>query len=261
MKRVENFIEKIFQKEKEQTPLTKGVIENDQNLIKALAHYPDQALATNEEGYNAQEMAQLLGRKECLKFLDAHKERNFYVQEKGAKGPREITEREWEKFFEVLYTPSLSFSSYTLLSAVLNIAPSWTLKEQEELGEEKRGAFVIRWIDDTVGYGLFAKRPFEEREQLGEYTGELLPLTKEHAPFSCYALYYPFRGWWHSYCIEAKNKGNCLRFVNHSETPNLQAEYLVDRGLCHTFLTTIRPIKEGEEFTIDYGKAFWKRRS
>ena len=80
---------------------------------------------------------------------------------------------------------------------------------------------VIRYINDTIGYGLFANRTFKEGQLVGEYTGEVtVSYFYKKPPPGDYVL--GKRGFLYNVFIDASKMGNQTRFINHSYTPNLR---------------------------------------
>ena len=119
----------------------------------------------------------------------------------------------------------------------------------------------IRWIDDDVGYGVFAEEDFEAGTYIGEYTGQVRTLNRWRPDSNAYCLQYPTRLFsWKYFIIDAFKEGNETRFINHNDVPNLQLSCAVDRGLSHLIFFTNRKVKKGEELTFDYGPDFWRHR-
>ena len=52
--------------------------------------------------------------------------------------------------------------------------------------------------------------------------------------------------------IDATVKGNEARFINHSCSPNCQAEYWAVEGRERVGIFAIKPIPSGQEITYDY---------
>lgn len=53
--------------------------------------------------------------------------------------------------------------------------------------------------------------------------------------------------------IDARERGNKLRFANHSSTPNCQAEILMVDGDHRVAIFASRDIEAGEELLYNYG--------
>lgn len=132
--------------------------------------------------------------------------------------------------------------------------------------KEIRQGFIpdvsIVWIDDQLGYGVFANRSFPRSSFIGEYTGlvckqRLFRKIKNH-----YVFDYSFRsGTSHSpYLIDAEKQGNHTRFINHSDTPNLETASVLCDGVMHIILYAIEEIPAGAQLCYDYGEEYWKKR-
>jgi SET domain-containing protein len=181
---------------------------------------------------------------------------------------------QFENYFGINYASHLHFDNLNILKNVIRNCP-WILRSSK-WGEEHRQlalkhkkelntGFVanvsIRWIDDDFGYGVFAEEDFEENTYIGEYTGQIRTLSRWRPDSNAYCFQYPTRFLsWNYYIIDAFKEGNEMRFVNHSQEPNLQPSCLVDRGLSHLVFFTNQKIKKDEELTFDYGPDYWRHR-
>lgn len=123
----------------------------------------------------------------------------------------------------------------------------------------------VRYLGPEVGYGLFAAADLKRLAWVGEYAGivdlaqDEEDLTQEDGHFhSDYAWNFPDElpngGFLE---INALKEGNALRFVNHSFSPNLSPDHTLFKGRWITFFRTRRPVKAGEQLTIDYGEEYW----
>lgn len=122
----------------------------------------------------------------------------------------------------------------------------------------------IRPVSEHVGYGLFASRDFQAGELLGEYTGIVQRARRSRrmkdslGGFNTdYSWTYPVKRGLFPLEVNARLQGNELRMVNHSFEPNLRMEHcLMPQGWI-LFMVVDTPVKEGEQFTIDYGEEYW----
>jgi len=106
---------------------------------------------------------------------------------------------------------------------------------------------VLRFVDDTIGFGVFATRPIPkgtivwvrdalDREITPEHVAALDPELAERASRYCYRN----RDGHYVLCWDH------TRYVNHSFTPNcVTTPYHLE--------IAVRDIAEGEELTNDYG--------
>lgn len=116
----------------------------------------------------------------------------------------------------------------------------------------------VSFVDERVGYGLFAKKNVKKGEFIGEYTGKVS--RYEIGTFSDYLYRYPINDQIdRPYVIDA-NSGNVLRFANHSSRFNMKAHTAYIEPFFHTIFLATRAINEGEQFLYDYGKKYWTLR-
>jgi hypothetical protein len=116
----------------------------------------------------------------------------------------------------------------------------------------------IQWIDNNVGYGLFAEQDFAKGDFLMEYMGMVVKRTMNAAFSWSYAFSSDFRNGRCS--IDALEHGNEARFSNHGENPNMETEFVYQDECWHLIYVAKSAIKEGEELLIDYGPGYWKRK-
>lgn len=120
-------------------------------------------------------------------------------------------------------------------------------------------------LSSHTGYGLYARRPLEQRIVLGEYTGVLVPHDDDLPNDQCVYQFDINIGhlqenegqpvcW-----VDATKKGSIFRFMAHSCVPNAEVEQ-ARIGTHHRVLAvrTIRPIKINEPITINYGAEWFK---
>ncbi|MCI0611543.1 SET domain-containing protein-lysine N-methyltransferase, partial [bacterium] len=119
----------------------------------------------------------------------------------------------------------------------------------------------IRWIDDTLEYGLFAEKDMIAWEFIGEYTG----VVRRHYPIfnkiNDYCFLYPTsRYFFGKYFIDGEKCGNEIRYANHSDRPNSESTGIFSDGMFHMILRAIKDIPAGAQITYDYGDRYWKNR-
>jgi hypothetical protein len=116
-----------------------------------------------------------------------------------------------------------------------NGVPIQVLSEPERisvLGPPLLSSFTISFIDEMIGYGLFCNADIEEGSVIGEYTGIVSKtINTPMDGLSDYSVFYPSTDG--SYQIDAKEYGNITRFINHSYTPNLRFQHVIERHLPH----------------------------
>jgi len=258
----------------DETPLHLAVLDDDQLKAKELSQDPALLQAQNRLGFTALEIAQLLGKRKYVQILHPQLPQTFKVLPKEQISPLELSEKEFEEFFNIRYLSHLRFATYQELKDVIHNCP-WILKssslgqENRELGKKYREEILagytveptIQWVDDVFGYGAFAGQDLAPGTFVGEYTGLVRRLYRLHPDHNGYCFHYPTRFFsWKYYMVDALKEGNLLRFVNHSDEPTLEPLCLVDRGLLHLAFRTKGLIKRGAQLTFDYGTDYWKRR-
>lgn len=264
---------RFFSRKEGGNPLHRAVISNDLSTVKELAVNRELSLEANELGFTAYELAHLLQREEILKILCCQEPA---LQVKILL-PDEQTFRYFgvEAFFHSFgfrYLKTLHFASYDALKSSIRHNSYRSLlihRESHRLGREYQQFFAtgglapvsIRWIDNILGYGVFAESAIEENSCIGEYTGLVRRFSRFRPNQNGYCFHYPGQFWsLKLFVVDALYEGNVLRFVNHSDIPNLIPVCMVDRGLTHIAFVAKRRIDEREQLTIDYGKNYWKER-
>lgn len=122
----------------------------------------------------------------------------------------------------------------------------------------------IRWIDETLGYGLFAEQDLDAGEYVGEYTG----IVRKRMIFSLnhndYCFSYPtseigFRRLFRRQMIDALHNGNEWRYANHSRKPNTEPRCVLLDSVLHMIFEAIQHIPAGSQITFDYHHNYWKQ--
>jgi histone-lysine N-methyltransferase SETD8 len=129
------------------------------------------------------------------------------------------------------------------------------------LSNRPRGISVF-WLDDHIGYGVKAVRPFKTGDPIVRYSGRLLSradglLLERSLPEECGNYLYFFEYKNAKYCIDATmNDGTPGRLVNHSRIcPNAKAIPVeAPDGAPTILLIALRPIQPGQEIVYDYGE-------
>ena len=255
-------------------PLVQALLDDNLDEFKQLYKDKAQAFSKDNNGYTAFELAVLLQKTNFLKMIEPLSLRTIEIVPKGQSKIAHLTISQFYTYFQVHYVPTLYFESYDFLQMTINNCP-WLL-QKSYLGRENRAlglrhredlfsgdhaAIYIKWIDETLGFAVFAKQDIEAGSFIGEYAGKVRQLHRFRNDQNSYCLHYPTRFLsWNYLAIDALEFGNEMRFVNHSDTPNLKAYCLVDRGLLHMALFANQNISQGSELTFDYGKDFWRKR-
>jgi SET domain-containing protein len=103
----------------------------------------------------------------------------------------------------------------------------------------------------AYGLGLFATGPVKKGEVVAEYWGELV--TEEQIVRSNGKYFFELEN---NMAIDGKSRKNKARYINHSCSPNCEAQEKVRQQ--RVFIVARRNIKADEEFGYDYGKEYWE---
>jgi hypothetical protein len=144
-----------------------------------------------------------------------------------------------------------------------------TFKEWISGGLDFDSRFELRDTGDR-GLGVFTKVDWKRYDMLGCYTGHIIPDAVAEDSATRYALEMPIgpppksktsrwdRAW---YCalIDAKDKGNWTRFVNHHcQSNTVYTASRVGKQLVMVVRAN-RNIPAGSEITANYGDIYWAR--
>ncbi len=258
----------------EVSPLHLAVLKDDLDSLRSLVINSYHNSLKNYLGFTALELAEYLGKEEAIKILSPDSKQNIGIIKPGELKAVNFTPEIFTNHFHVKYRNHLNFQNYDFFKEMRSNCP-WTL-HTSYLGEENRalaekfqdelasGAIhnaTIRWIDKELGYGLFARRDLPHGTFIGEFTGVVRRLYRFNRNQNEYCFHYPTKFWsWNYTIIDALNEGNETRFINHSDTPNLNPICLCERKLLHIVFITNTFVKAGTQLTYNYGKDFWKNR-
>lgn len=116
----------------------------------------------------------------------------------------------------------------------------------------------IRYINSEIGFGVFALKTISSCAFVGEYSGIIRQKTPKQLKEKKHALRYIIWEGRRNYCIDAEEKGNFTRFINHSAKPNLSLISVYWRGVPRMIFIALKEIREGSQLTFDYGPLFWR---
>lgn len=259
---------------KHQSALHLAVIQEDFSAVELLKNNPELVQQKNWMGFTPFELANLLGKKEIGEALRPHIEPLFALKKTKDAPVTFHPIIEFEQYFGITYLPTLCFANISLLEQVVKNCP-WLLaytvigQEHRHLGASLRQKIMtgqvaqvsIEFIDEEIGYGLFAQEEIAKDAFVGTYTGIVRKIQRFSPELNAYCMHYPTRLWsYHYFVVDAEQAGNEMRFINHSEKPNLRPFSIIDRGLQHIALFATRHVAAGEELTFNYGKDYWKKR-
>lgn len=93
-------------------------------------------------------------------------------------------------------------------------------------------------------WGVYTDQDIPANRRVIEYTGEKISYREAHRRWPTSYIFLLDNRW----MIDGAVGGSGAEFINHSCEPNLAAEIVKGR----IFYVSLRPIKKGEELTIDY---------
>jgi histone-lysine N-methyltransferase SETD2 len=129
-------------------------------------------------------------------------------------------------------------------------------KCQNQKFQSKRYAKLDIRRTGKKGHGLFTKQALRKGEFIVEYVGEVLHEDEYRARKNRYEAegkrHYYFMTLSSSETIDAAERGNAGRFLNHSCQPNCETQkWMVNGELC-IGIYALEPVAADEELTFDY---------
>ena len=184
-----------------------------------------------------------------------------------------LTASALEKRLQIKYNPKLEFESLRALAKIERKILKYRMKQyldreqiwlgvyfQQHIKEPRSAAVELRWIDDAIGWGVFAAENLPEMYYIGEYAGLVRGKKFKDSKNSYCFQYAIVQGESTRLTIDAKDQGGIVRFINHSDTPNLHSALATTENLSHVIFYTNRPLKKGEQLSYNYGPDYWKKR-
>ncbi|MDQ2776300.1 MAG: SET domain-containing protein-lysine N-methyltransferase [Acidobacteriota bacterium] len=114
--------------------------------------------------------------------------------------------------------------------------------------DPKYASFGLRLASSKIHrWGVYATEPIPAKRKVIEYTGEKISRkeTKRRAESTDLIYLFTLDAYW---TIDGSVGGSGAEYINHSCEPNLIAR-IVKR---HIIYVSLRPIRRGEELTVDY---------
>ena len=123
----------------------------------------------------------------------------------------------------------------------------------------------IKFINDQIGYGVFARTQICTGHCIGEYTGRVA--SQDDCSSGIYAWDYPIinnsTDDLREYVVDGSICGNELRFVNDAGDASncMSYDIVTPDGIPHVMYVALRDIQPGEQLTINYGNEYWCERN
>lgn len=185
-----------------------------------------------------------------------------------------MSERDLEIAFNIRYLRSLEYIHWKIEQRILKYCQKALQRDRipehakwlgalhaKEMETPPQPDVQIAWIDEEIGYGVFANAPIKKWSFLGEYAGVVRERKLFFPNVNDYCFSYP-KHWLtlSPLAIDSEKEGNFTRFINHSDHPNLESVSIFFNGTMHIIFRAIRDIKIGEELSYDYGDVYWEKR-
>lgn len=184
------------------------------------------------------------------------------------------TPKEYEKLLQIRYLPSLIFDQYKILAYITNKCQKALKRNDITTNQRWLGCYFnkeiteylvpdisVRWIDDLIGYGVFAEKDLPIKTYIGEYAGRLRKSKGRADNRNSYCFEYLIGAEKETaYTIDAQDEGNYTRFLNHSNTGNCDPSLIYHNLIMKVVFYTNKAVKKGEELTYDYGSDYWAMR-
>lgn len=127
----------------------------------------------------------------------------------------------------------------------------------------KEVPLYLKFINDTVGFGVFAEQDTRHGANVGEYTGEVITLEEttkiKNLDEGAFLFALDAAGPAQLF-VDARKSGNFTRFINHSFNPNLMVMPNYNKDNPTVVLVARRDIKRDKELLLDYGHDYWDAR-
>ena len=193
---------------------------------------------------------------------------------KFTKEGQEISLPEFERFTGAKWIPGLEFDDPKVFSSICKTGAKlykkgeMTLEQvwlgryfQQEIAAPPAPDVEIRWIDNTLGWGVFALRDLKKMTFLAEYGGKVRKRIKNDTKNGYCFEYVLVQGFSSPYVIDAQEQGSVARYINHSSTPNLNSALATIDHVSHVVLYAKEPIAKGTQLCYDYGSDYWSQRT
>lgn len=246
-----------------------AVLLNRADIAEAVAkERPALKLRKNACGLTPVELARLLPREQIASILQPASKIAFCEQPNVFFEDRQ----RFEALHDLTYISQPLFESEKILGEVLCRAQKAKAEDAIPYAKIWMGIYFddellagihpkvsLRFIDDEVGFGVFAAQRISPCALIGEYTGQLVEAKKRALASKFHCVRYTT---WDigkkRYVLDAEKMGNFTRFINHSSQPNAGLQSVYWRGIPKMIFVALKEIAEGTQLTFDYGAIFWK---
>lgn len=180
---------------------------------------------------------------------------------------------EFESLMQISFVPYLDFSYLSVLNHIVKKTGKFQKKKKlspsqlwlgsyfkKEISNPTLPPVKLKWIDSQIGWGVFAASPIKKMTFIGEYAGKLRKRRRVDTKNAYCFEYVLAEGYSSPYIIDAQDQGGIVRYINHSNNPNLTAALATFDQISHVILLAKEPIAIGEQLLYDYGVNYWTHR-
>lgn len=188
--------------------------------------------------------------------------------------------QDFKKELNITYLPGLKVSAPELKTH--DITKDFEYKANPKLNErleETYGALIdqnfaipmyVKWINKTIGHGVFTEVDLNPGDMVCEYTGILCRDVADDE--NGYIWDYPTTNYEAvegkkrrkkiRYCVDALHEGNFARFINHTirKYQNVGVRIIPRNNLWHVIYIARKKINAGQQLVTYYGTDYWKDR-
>lgn len=123
---------------------------------------------------------------------------------------------------------------------------------ESNLGES---GVVIAWINNEVGWGCYAAKNFKKGEFIVAYLGQFV--SKKVQKDRSYSMASSIDG----IILDASTHRNLAAYINHSATPNAEAQGVFHKGVDRIIISALQPISIGQQICLNYGEDYFRVKS
>jgi len=110
---------------------------------------------------------------------------------------------------------------------------------------------VLAYIDETIGYGIFAGKDYSLGDFVVRYGGYLS--NSDSIVDRDFVMDSGIEG----IGLDAKKFRNLGGMINHSARPNVESQCFFYGGVEQALITATKDIKKGDQLFLDYDTNYW----
>jgi hypothetical protein len=242
------------------TLLHLAVLDDRLDVIRDLRRDPALKLRRDAFGLSPIDIARFLNRKEALQLMQPLSEVAVFPDHPSLNRFEYLPYPVFEtrKGFEDV----LSSVSKAKAEDKIPLEKIWMgIYFDKEIKKGLHPPISIRYIDSDVGHGVFSEKKIPACTYVGEYTGVIQERTPKQLRDKNHCLRYTIWEGKVNFAMDAEEKGNFTRFINHSSKPNLGLQSIYWKGISRMIFISLKEIGEGSQLTFDYGPLFWKHKA